>query len=261
MTYHELLEPIHAFLGCETPDSWIEEAKKPENLPIILTDHLFCELKAAQSALFLIRKYAVDSESAEQLLTWIRPYEAHAYRYEGDITDLHPEKGLRKTLTLKENTAYGQDLLNKMVRLIQEELHHFIQVREQMVARGIPLKSLSAGGYAKALMSQIRTHEPEAFIDKLILGAIIEARSCERFAKLAPHLDSELSHFYVSLLRSEARHYQDYLTLAQSISSENISLRVSQLCDYEKSLIIESDDVFRFHSGQPKPINKDRKCY
>jgi tRNA-(ms[2]io[6]A)-hydroxylase len=52
--YHELLDPIHQFLGCETPEEWIEEAKKPENLPVILTDHLFCELKAAQSALFLV---------------------------------------------------------------------------------------------------------------------------------------------------------------------------------------------------------------
>jgi tRNA-(ms[2]io[6]A)-hydroxylase len=193
----------------------------------------------------------VDADSAKLLLDWIQPYEAHAYRHEGKVSDLHPDKGLRKQLTLKKEIPYGQDLLNKMVRLIQEELHHFIQVREQMVARNIPLKSLSAGRYAKTLLSQVRTHEPAAFIDKLILGAIIEARSCERFAKLAPYLDCELSAFYVSLLRSEARHYQDYLTLAQSISTTDISVRVTQLCEYEKTLILNPDNEFRFHSGQP----------
>ena len=39
-----LLEPINSFLQCETPDEWIEEAKKPENLSVILRDHLMCEL-------------------------------------------------------------------------------------------------------------------------------------------------------------------------------------------------------------------------
>jgi tRNA-(ms[2]io[6]A)-hydroxylase len=59
-------------------------------------------------------------------------------------------------------------------------------------------------------------------IDKLICGAYIEARSCERFAALAPWLDDDLQKFYLSLLRSEARHYQDYLDLAQKIAGEDI---------------------------------------
>ena len=46
-------------------------------------------------------------------------------------------------------------------------------------------------------------HEPEALIDKLIIGALIEARSCERFAALAPYLDEDIARYYVSLLRSK----------------------------------------------------------
>ncbi|MGL4222940.1 MAG: tRNA isopentenyl-2-thiomethyl-A-37 hydroxylase MiaE, partial [Shewanella sp.] len=66
----QLLAPIRAFLACETPDAWIEKARRPEMLQDILIDHCNCELKAAQTALFLIRKYAVTPESAEALLSW-----------------------------------------------------------------------------------------------------------------------------------------------------------------------------------------------
>jgi tRNA-(ms[2]io[6]A)-hydroxylase len=70
------------------------------------------------------------------------------------------------------------------------------------------------------------TYEPQTLVDKLIIGAYIEARSCERFAKLAPHLDDDIGKFYVSLLRSEARHYQDYLALAEQVAGCDISDRV-----------------------------------
>ena len=100
-------------------------------------------------------------------------------------------------------------------------------------------------------MSNVRTHEPETFVDKLICGAYIEARSCERFSRLAPYLDGELNKFYVSLLRSEARHYQDYLTLAQSISHKDITERVIFFGKIEADLIKSPDPDFKFHSGMP----------
>lgn len=88
-------------------------------------------------------------------------------------------------------------------------------------------------------------------IDKLICGAYIEARSCERFAATAPWLDDDLQKFYLSLLRSEARHYQDYLDLAQKIAGEDISERVRQLGEAEAALILRPEAEFRFHSGVP----------
>lgn len=66
-------------------------------------------------------------------------------------------------------------------------------------------------------------------VDTLIIGAYIEARSCERFHKLAPYLDDELKKFYLSLLKSEGRHFKDYLTLAENISEEPITERVAFL--------------------------------
>ena len=101
------------------------------------------------------------------------------------------------------------------------------------------------------MLRHVRTYEPQALIDKLICGAYIEARSCERFAALAPHVDKRLGDFYVSLLRSEARHYQDYLTLAEEIAGSDISERVAFFADVEAELISSSDDDFKFHSGAP----------
>ena len=88
-------------------------------------------------------------------------------------------------------------------------------------------------------------------IDKLIIGSLIEARSCERFAKLAPHLDEDMAKFYISLLRSEARHYQDYLKLARDAANGEIDERVAEFASVEKQLILSGDEQFRFHSGVP----------
>ncbi len=97
---------------------------------------------------------------------------------------------------------WGRQLLDSMILLIKEELHHFWQVREMMLARDIPYVKITASNYARGLRREVRSHEPVMLIDKLICGAYIEARSCERFAALAPWLDDDLQKFYLSLLRS-----------------------------------------------------------
>ncbi|MBE4599615.1 tRNA isopentenyl-2-thiomethyl-A-37 hydroxylase MiaE [Vibrio navarrensis] len=250
--YQELLAPIHAFLHCETPDEWVEQAKKPENLATILLDHLLCELKAGQSAMYLIRKYAVDKESAHTLLDWFKPYEDFAYRGIGSIETLKGKSNISKAIMAKSNSPYSQELIDKMVLLIKEELHHFYQVLEIMQSRGIEYQSIPASRYAKGLLSHMKTHEPETLIDKLIIGGYIEARSCERFAKLAPHMDDEIAKFYISLLRSEARHYQDYLSLAEQIAGKDISARITYFGEIEAQLISSPDDDFKFHSGVPQ---------
>ncbi|WP_285162910.1 tRNA isopentenyl-2-thiomethyl-A-37 hydroxylase MiaE [Shewanella goraebulensis] len=247
----QLLAPIYRFLKCETPDSWINKASHSDNLSIILRDHLLCELKAAQSAMFLIRKYAVDKESANRLTQWVKPYEEFAYKRVGDLASLKGKSNITKQVTVRDNCPYGQDLVDKMVLLIKEELHHFYQVMELMDKKNVPYELLEAGRYAKGMMKHVKTFEPDALVDKLIIGAFIEARSCERFAKLAPHLDADLEKFYISLLRSEARHYQDYLSLAESISGKDISERVAFFAQVEADLILLPDEDFKFHSGLP----------
>ncbi|KHT50093.1 tRNA isopentenyl-2-thiomethyl-A-37 hydroxylase MiaE [Vibrio sinaloensis] len=249
--YDSLLDPINAFLQCPTPDEWVNEAKKPEHLKTILIDHLLCELKAGQSAMYLIRKYAVDKDSAHNLLDWFKPYEDFAYRKTGNLASLKGKSNISKSIMAKSHSPYSQDLIDKMVLLIKEELHHFYQVLEIMDARGIAYEPVQASRYAKGLLAEMATHEPQTLIDKLIIGAYIEARSCERFAKLAPHMDEDIAKFYVSLLRSEARHYQDYLTLAEEIAGKDISERVQFFGKLEADLISSPDTDFKFHSGVP----------
>ncbi|MDN3715698.1 tRNA isopentenyl-2-thiomethyl-A-37 hydroxylase MiaE [Vibrio breoganii] len=249
--YQHLLEPIHQFLNCTTPTQWIEEAKKPERLPVVLIDHLLCELKAGQSAMFLIRKYAANNESKQQLLEWFKPYEEFAYKGIGDLNTLKGKSNISKGIIAQSDSPYSQDLIDKMVLLIKEELHHFYQVLEIMDSRDIEYNHVPASRYAKGLLKHVKTYEPQTLIDKLIIGAFIEARSCERFAALAPHMDDDIQNFYISLLRSEARHYQDYLTLAQQIASEDISERVEYFARVEAELITTPDVEFKFHSGVP----------
>ena len=95
--YQELLAPIHSFLKCPTPDSWIEKAKQPEQLKILLIDHCNCELKAAQTAMFMVRKYAVDDASCDVLMQWARPYEDYVYKCIRDVE--FPEKASCKLAT------------------------------------------------------------------------------------------------------------------------------------------------------------------
>lgn len=251
----QLLAPIDAFLKCATPDSWIQEAIKPENLATLLIDHCNCELKAAQTGMFFVRKYALDQESGQQMLDWAKPYEQFVYGKDRDIAQFLNRDSKKNDFTggftAKQSFEYGPVLIAKMVRLIKEEFHHFEQVLEIMHDREIPYQNMKAGRYAKEMMKMVRTHEPAALIDKLIIGAFIEARSCERFAKLAPHLDEVLNKFYVSLLRSEARHYQDYLQLAETFAGGDISDRIEAIAKHEAHLISSIDDEFNFHSGAP----------
>ena len=142
------------------------------------------------------------------------------------------------------------ELLNKMSRLVREEMRHFEQVIKIMKQRDIPYQHISASRYAAGLREVVRKDDPGRLVDVLIVGAFIEARSCERFAKIAPHLDSELKAFYQSLLKSEARHYQDYLALATKASgNESIDQRIAVIRSCERKLIQDPDVAFRFHSG------------
>ena len=86
----------------------------------------------------------------------------------------------------------------------------------------------------------------------MIMGAFLEARSCERFSALAPWLDDELAKFYRSLLKSESRHFQDYLMLAEAINGAPIDDRVALFAGIEQEAIESSDGEFRFHSGKPE---------
>ncbi len=162
------------------------------------------------------------------------------------------KKAASTALTLMYRYVDQHTLLNKLSRLAREELRHFEQVIAIMKRRDVAYPQLSASRYAAGLRAEVRTHEPGKLVDTLLIGAIIEARSCERFARLVPVLDEELAAFYASLLKSESRHYTDYLKLAQANAGQGeVARRLETLLAVERDLIQGEDSEFRFHSGIP----------
>ncbi len=163
------------------------------------------------------------------------------------------KKAAATAMSLMHRYTENTSLLNKMSRLAREELRHFEQVLKLMTKRGIAYESVTASRYAAGLREKVRKKDPCKLVDTLIVGALIEARSCERFAALVPHVDAELSDFYVSLLKSESRHFMDYITLAKSLASPNeVAERLALFRGIERELIETRDVEVRFHSGVPR---------
>jgi len=169
------------------------------------------------------------------------------------------KKAASTAMNLMFRYSFFVDLQVKLAQLVREEMLHYEQVLEFMNKRGQQWTGLSAGRYAGGLRKEIRTYEPEALIDVLVIGAFVEARSCERFYALAPLVDDELGRYYRYLLKSESRHFEDYLALALDVAKtaklknpqEDIQSRIEHIREVEKNLILSPDEMFRFHSGVP----------
>lgn len=144
-------------------------------------------------------------------------------------------------------------LLRALSKLAREELRHFEEVLQAMHLRGAVARRVSPSRYAGGLFGLVASREPARLVDTLIVGAIVEARSCERFARLAERLDDDLGRLYRGLLASEARHFEVYLDLAQACAEEPIERRIGQLLAVEEQLVTEPDTELRFHSGPPGP--------
>ncbi len=151
--------------------------------------------------------------------------------------------------------TYPEDfaLTEKLSRLAREELRHFEQVQKFMQTLRVPFKRLSPSRYADGLRRALRAHEPNRRLDLMLCGALIEARSCERFLGLAPRLAAPLGDFYASLAQSEARHRGLYLKLAEQRANDiDWRARLRQIGEIEAELITAPDPQFRFHSGTPE---------
>jgi tRNA-(ms[2]io[6]A)-hydroxylase len=147
-------------------------------------------------------------------------------------------------------------LLHRMSRLAREELRHYERVLAMIESLGLRYGHLSPSRYAGAMRANIRTSEPGRLIDTLLVGAVVEARSCERFGGLAHRFDGALGRFYQRLVESEGRHARVYYELALSHASDanqgdTIDARLSRIVGTERELITSSDDELRFHSGVP----------
>jgi tRNA-(ms[2]io[6]A)-hydroxylase len=156
--------------------------------------------------------------------------------------------------------AYPEDrrLSSALSRLAREELRHFEQVQRVMDSLDVPHVRQKPGRYGAGLRAVTRTSEPGRRLDLMLVGALIEARSCERFRLLAPRLPAPLADFYTTLAASEARHFELYLELAQATDASlpasddrERAHRLQTLAEQEAVLATAPDTAFRFHSGAP----------
>ena len=176
-----------------THPHWVETAAA--DLQALLSDHAHCEIKAAQSALSLVARYAGEMPS----------------------------------------------LVEPLTALAREESEHFRQVHEQLDRRSERLGLPASDAYVTKLITAARTdrHDYPALLDKLLVAALIEGRSCERFRLLAEHLPhADLRAFYRDLMVSEARHFTLFCTLATDAYGRDATRsRLSMLASREAEII------------------------
>ena len=164
------------------------------NLEEILTDHAWCEQKAASNAITLITQ--------------------------------NPEH---------------QDLVDELTAIALEELQHFQMVVNIIKERGYTLGRERKDDYVGQLVkfSKKDGSRNQAFIDRLLFAAMIEARSCERFRVLSQNIkDEALAKFYHELMVSEATHYTTFLNFARKYTIDvDVDKRWKEWLDFEGNLI------------------------
>lgn len=182
-------------LGLKLPTDprWISLAEK--NLSDILTDHAYCEQKAASSCISLIQRY--------------------------------PER---------------KKLVDELAPVVTEEWSHFIDVLAELKKRNLDLGKQRTDEYVNELKKNERKGiaDDEQLMDKLLVNALIEARSCERFRILSEELkDQDLQDFYRAFMISEAGHYRLFKELAEEYADkEKVRKRWEELLEAEKNILL-----------------------
>lgn len=167
---------------------------------------------------------------------------AVAVAHPDDIINDHAhceKKAAAFAMALIQRYPERSRLVGDMIDIAKEELEHFEQVHQFILKRGNVLGYDRGNSYAKQLHEHIRKTEPERLLDSLIVGAFIEARSCERFSILCEHVpDKDLAEFYRSLLASEAGHYRAYTDIAREYFPVSVvKQRLNEFGDIEAEII------------------------
>jgi tRNA-(ms[2]io[6]A)-hydroxylase len=191
---HELTLDAKAILGLQLPTDprWVNLAEK--SLEDILTDHAYCEQKAATTCISLIQRY---NEKVK--------------------------------------------LVNELAPIVTEEWGHFRMVLAELQKRGLKLGRQRKDEYVNALnqFCQKGGAEEGRLLDQLLMMAMIEARSCERFKRLSEGLnDQYLKKFYRRFMESEAGHYTLFIELAETyIDKEKVRNRWNQWLEHESAIM------------------------
>ena len=141
-----------------------------------------------------------------------------------------------------------------MTGIARDEVSHLAQVTRMLLNRGGHLDRFHKNPYANSLRQLVRKGEPAELLDRLLVAALIELRSCERFSVLAKISgDAELAGFYRTLFSSERGHYRVFLSLAQKFTSQSdFAARWEQMLTSEACILAEQAPGPRIHSGPPR---------
>ena len=151
------------------------------------------------------------------------------------------QKAAAAAMSLIIGYSEDSDLVTKMQAIALEEIEHFGRVHKIMTSRGMTLLQDQKSSYAQHLFKFFNKTKDrtQSLVNRLLISAIIEARSCERFKTLSLHLkDTELASFYKDLLASEAGHYSLFIGLAKRYQSKELVMeKWEALTTYEADYI------------------------
>lgn len=180
---------------------------------------------------------------------WFARIEPHLDTILVDHT--HLEKRAASTALSMIFKYTGRDQLPQTLSpIVREEMEHFEQMLGVLDQRGVEFRKLKPAPYASKLIKHVRSQEPEALLDKLLVAGLIEARSCERFKILAASVDDDaLASYYGGLFESEARHHTTYTDLARRyFGQETTKARLQEMAQHELDALRASEGVARLHS-------------
>ncbi len=161
------------------------------------------------------------------------------------------KKAAGAALKLLFSYPHHRFLQEPLAELAREELEHFQQVLALLDRRGVRYATLKPSPYGMALHALVRRDEPDRLLDVLLISALIEARSCERFQILADGVpDPALAELYRSLLACEARHHGLYHELAGGLVPRAVrDARLAILAQAEAEIVARPCDRVRLHAG------------
>ena len=138
-----------------------------------------------------------------------------------------------------------------MTGIARDEAAHLAQVARLLIKRGGRLSRVHKNPYANALRSLVRKGGAEEIVDRLLVSALIELRSCERFGLLATASDdAELAGLYKALFSSERGHYRVFLKLAQLVGGRDVvEERWVRMLESEARILAEQEPGVAIHSG------------
>lgn len=161
------------------------------------------------------------------------------------------QKAASNAVSIIINYSEETELVTEMSKIAIEEMEHFKMVHDLMISRGMILGREQKNSYAKNLQSFfIKTKDRnDALIQRLLVAALIEARSCERFKVFSENLeDEELSNFYKDLMVSEANHYTTFLGFARIYQDrELVDEKWSKLVAFEAEMMKNRGDTATVH--------------